>query len=74
MASSPTTMLGAAGVPRRPGTRASRRANGSRPSRAMENITREGEAWMASAADRMAMATSASSSVPRPEPRRLELT
>src|ERR1700712_5401619 len=38
--------------------------NGSRLSRAIENITRDAEAWMASVAEKMAIATIVSKTLP----------
>jgi hypothetical protein len=71
MARPPTTILGRAGVPGRGDTWANWVENGSRPSLAIENITREAEAWMARAAERMAMDTSTRRTLPSPVPSRL---
>ncbi len=52
------------GVPVRGWTRARKSEKGSRPSRAIENITREADAWMARVAEKIAIATMVSRVVP----------
>jgi hypothetical protein len=71
IAKPPTTILGSAGVPRRGDTWANCFENGSRPSLAIENITLDADAWMARAAERIAIDTSTRRTLPSPVPSRL---
>ena len=64
----PTTMPGRIGVWVRGETFESAFANGSRPSRAIENITRVADAAIASAAEKIEIATTASTIRPTTSP------
>src|ERR1700754_3033930 len=64
MASVLTEMPVMTGVPVRLLTRDRNLPNGSRLSRAIENITRDAEAWMASVAENIATATRANRALP----------